>query len=48
MKNYLIGIIITFCIAAACFYGYWIYLDYKFEKNPQYYYKPRTIETYKE
>lgn len=26
-----------------CAWGYWEYLGYKFDKDPQYYYKPRTI-----
>lgn len=42
-KGCLIVIAIILLIAVAG-WGYWEYLGYKLDKDPQYYYKPRTIE----
>lgn len=39
-KKILCIIVILLIIGSA--FGYWLYWDYKFEKNPQFYYKSRT------
>lgn len=41
-KKLLCIIALVFLIIGIIF-GYWFYLDYKFENNPQFYYKSRTI-----
>lgn len=32
--------VIIFSLPFICAWGYWEYLNYKFEHNPQYFYKP--------
>lgn len=41
LKRISIGVMATLCVLALCFSAYWKYLDYKFEQDPLYYYKPR-------
>lgn len=44
-KKCILKIIILIIVVLLLFmWGYWEYLGYKFDKNPLYYYKPRTIE----
>lgn len=44
LKRISIGVMVTLCVLALCFGAYWKYLDYKFEQNPLYYYKPRICD----
>lgn len=44
LKRVCIGIMATICVFALCFGAYWEYLDYKFEQDPLFYYRPRICE----
>lgn len=43
-KKFFLTVIATLIGLLLCAWGYWVYLGYKFDKDPQYYYKPRTIQ----
>ena len=44
MKRFLIFILIIVGLILVCLCSYYVYADYMFEKDQQYYYKPRTID----
>jgi len=48
MKRYIKGILIAIAVAAVVsilfMWGYWMVLSQKFNEDPLFYYKPRTIE----
>lgn len=44
LQRICIGVIATIGFLALCFGAYWKYLDYRFEQDPLFYYKPRICE----